>query len=130
MTGTGVEKLQLPPATGALTAERPGRQQRPTRRPQAPGMRPRVIRLLVEPHPSDRPITGGPDCTPRFTALVSAASTAPGGDAFCQMLHGHWAGAPVVKLQDLEPLIGVPERFAPPTPSPYRWCPPPAGCPG
>ena len=28
--------------------------------------------------------------SPRFTALVSVASTAPVGVPFCQTLHGHW----------------------------------------
>jgi len=50
---------------------------------------------------------------PRFTALVSAASTAPDGAAFCQMLHGHW-GPAVVKLQVNGLLIGVPELFCAP----------------
>ena len=54
------------------------------------------------------------NCTPRFTALVSAASTAPDGAAFCQMLHGHWLGAPVVKFQVKGLLIGVPEAFCAP----------------
>ena len=54
------------------------------------------------------------NCTPRFTALVSAASTAPDGAAFCQMLHGHWAAALVVKLQENGLLIGVPELFCAP----------------
>jgi hypothetical protein len=30
------------------------------------------------------------------------------------MLHGHWLDALVVKLHDLEPLIGVPELFCAP----------------
>ena len=54
------------------------------------------------------------NCRPRFTALVSVASTAPDGAAFCQMLHGHWATAPVVKLQENGLLIGVPEVFCAP----------------
>src|SRR5260221_6402238 len=32
----------------------------------------------------------------------------------CQMLHGHWATAPVVKLQENGLLIGVPELFCAP----------------
>src|SRR2546430_1493062 len=54
------------------------------------------------------------NCTPRFTALVSAASTPPVGAAFCQMLHGHWLPALVVKFQVKGPLIGVPEPFCAP----------------
>jgi hypothetical protein len=52
--------------------------------------------------------------TPRDTGLVSAASTAPDGAAFCQMLHGHCATAPVLKLHVNGPLIGVPEVFCAP----------------
>ena len=55
------------------------------------------------------PLLAAWNCTPRSTALVSAASTAPGGAASCQMLHGHWATAPVVKLHENGLLIGVPE---------------------
>src|SRR5262249_60590255 len=51
---------------------------------------------------------------PRFTLLVSFASTAPDGAAFCQMLHGHCATAPVVKLQVNGAVIGVPEAFCAP----------------
>src|SRR6516165_5950311 len=52
--------------------------------------------------------------TPRFTTLVSAASTAPAGAAPCQMLHGHCATAPVPKLHVNGPLIGAPEAFCAP----------------
>src|SRR5215472_3701825 len=54
------------------------------------------------------------NCTPRFTGLVSAASTAPDGAAPCQMLHGHWDTAPVVKFHVNGLLIGVPEVFCAP----------------
>src|SRR5262249_36903820 len=64
--------------------------------------------------PAMNPLLLGWNCTPRFTALVSAASTAPDGAAFCQMLHGHWPTAPVVKLHVNGPLIGVPEAFCAP----------------
>ena len=53
------------------------------------------------------------NCTPRFTALVSASSTAPVGVPFCQMLHGH-CGPAVVKLQENGLLIGVPLLFCAP----------------
>ena len=51
--------------------------------------------------------------SPRFTALVSLASTAPVGVPFCQMLHGHCAPA-VVKLHENGLLIGIPELFCAP----------------
>src|SRR6516162_5682011 len=51
---------------------------------------------------------------PRATGLVSAASTAPAGAASCQMLHGHWATAPVLKVHVNGLLIGVPEAFCAP----------------
>ena len=54
------------------------------------------------------------NCRPRFTALVSAASAAPDGAAFCQMLHGHCAVAAVLKLQENGLAIGVPEVFCAP----------------
>jgi hypothetical protein len=50
---------------------------------------------------------------PRFTALVSAASTAPDGAAFCQTLHGH-VGPDVVKLHEYGLLIVTPELFCAP----------------
>src|SRR6516165_3387303 len=52
--------------------------------------------------------------TPRFTTLVSAASTAPVGAAPCQILHGHCDTAPVLKLHVNGPLIGTPEAFCAP----------------
>jgi hypothetical protein len=54
------------------------------------------------------------NCTPRVTALVSAASTAPDSAASCQMLHGHCATAPVVKLHENGLLIATPELFCAP----------------
>ena len=60
------------------------------------------------------PLLAAWNCTPRFTALVSAASTAPDGAAFCQILHGHWDTVPVVKLHEKGLLIGVPELFCAP----------------
>src|SRR5215472_16623222 len=60
------------------------------------------------------PLALGRNCTPRFTGLVSAASTAPDGAAFCQILHGHWNTAPVLKLQVNGLLIGVPLLFCAP----------------
>src|SRR5260221_5373743 len=65
------------------------------------------------------PLLAAWNCTPRFTVLVSTASTAPEGAAFCQMLHGHWATAPVVKLQENGLLIevGRPHVSTPVTPA-------------
>src|SRR5215468_9195906 len=60
------------------------------------------------------PLLLGWNCTPRFTAPVSAASTAPDGAALPQMLHGHEATAPVVKLHVNGAVIGVPEAFCAP----------------
>src|SRR5215475_15143731 len=60
------------------------------------------------------PLLLGWNCTPRFTALVSVASTAPDGAAFCQMLHGHDDTAPVVKLQVNGLVIVKPEAFCAP----------------
>ena len=51
---------------------------------------------------------------PRLTAVVSVASTAPDGAAFCQTLHGHCEAAPVVKVQAKGLVIGVPEAFCAP----------------
>ena len=51
------------------------------------------------------------NCRPRFTTVVSAASTAPDGVASCQMLHGHCDVAAVVKLHVDGLLIAVPELF-------------------
>ncbi len=61
-----------------------------------------------------KPLLAAWNCTPRFTALGSFASTAPVGAASCQILHGHCATAPVVKLQVNGLLIGVPELFCAP----------------
>ena len=58
VTATGEEKSSSCHPRG-LAGERPGRQQRPRRGPQAPGMRAGVIGLLVEPHPGDKPAAGG-----------------------------------------------------------------------
>src|SRR5215467_13297845 len=52
--------------------------------------------------------------TPRFTAPVSLASTAPDGVPLFQTLHGHDDTAPVVKLHENGPLIGAPEEFCAP----------------
>ena len=52
--------------------------------------------------------------TPRFTALGSLAEATDGCAVSGQMLHGHWVAVLVVKLQDFEPLIGVPELFCAP----------------
>jgi hypothetical protein len=41
-------------------------------------------------------------------------SAAPVAVPFCQILHGHWATAPVVKLHAYGPLIGVPDAFCAP----------------
>src|SRR5215472_5389476 len=54
------------------------------------------------------------NCTPSVCALASLASNDPVGVPFCQMLHGHWATAPVVKLHEYGLLIGVPEAFCAP----------------
>src|SRR5690349_5143097 len=51
---------------------------------------------------------------PRACGLVSLASTEPVGAPFCQILHGHWATVPVVKLHVTGLLIGVPEAFCAP----------------
>ncbi len=60
------------------------------------------------------PLLAAWNCTPKVTALVSAASTEPVGVPPCQILHGHWATAPVVKPHENGPLIGVPEAFCAP----------------
>ena len=54
------------------------------------------------------------NCTPEVCALGSFDSAAPVGVPSCQILHGHWATAPVVKLHENGPLIGVPEAFCAP----------------
>jgi hypothetical protein len=52
--------------------------------------------------------------TPEVCAFGSLDSAAPVGVPSCQMLHGHWPTAPVVKLHEYGPLIGVPEAFCAP----------------
>src|SRR5216684_2550758 len=59
------------------------------------------------------PLTLAWNFRPRFTALVSFASTAPDGVPFCQMLHGQVSPA-VVKLQENGLLIATPELFCAP----------------
>ena len=51
---------------------------------------------------------------PVVCAFGSLDSNDPVAVPFCQMLHGHWAPAPVVKLHENELLIGVPEAFCAP----------------
>ena len=51
---------------------------------------------------------------PEVCAFGSLDSAAPVGVPSCQMLHGHWPTAPVVKLHEYGPLIGVPEAFCAP----------------
>ena len=60
------------------------------------------------------PLLAAWNCTPSVTALVSVVSAAPVGVPSCQILHGHWATAPVVKLHEYGLLIGVPEAFCAP----------------
>ena len=60
------------------------------------------------------PLLAALNCTPSVSGLVSVVSAAPVGVPPCQMLHGHWATAPVVKLHEYGPLIGVPEAFCAP----------------
>src|SRR5262249_29234358 len=60
------------------------------------------------------PLAPGGPRTPRATALVSAASTAPDGAALPQMLHGHDATAPVATVHVNGAVIGVPEAFCAP----------------
>ncbi len=60
-----------------------------------------------------KPLLAAWNCTPRFTALGSFASTAPVGVPFCQILHGH-CGPALVKLQMNGLPIGVPELFCAP----------------
>ena len=54
------------------------------------------------------------NCTPSVCAFGSLDSNEPVGVPSCQMLHGHWATAPVVKLHENGLLIGVPEAFCAP----------------
>ena len=77
VTGTGVEKSDLLPAGGGLAGERRRRQQRAGAGPQAADVGAGVAGALVEPDAGDLPVAARRNCTPRFTALVSFASTAP-----------------------------------------------------
>src|SRR5215467_9423609 len=52
--------------------------------------------------------------SPEVCAFGSADSNEPVGVPFCQILHGHWATAPVVKLHENGPLIATPEAFCAP----------------
>src|ERR1700746_51036 len=52
--------------------------------------------------------------TPHVCGVGSLDSAAPVGAPFCQMLHGHWATALVLKLHENGPLIAVPEAFCAP----------------
>ena len=60
------------------------------------------------------PLLAAWNCTPEVCAFGSLDSAAPVGVPSCQILHGHWATAPVVKLHEYGPLIGVPEAFCAP----------------
>ena len=60
------------------------------------------------------PLLAAWNCTPRLFGLGSLASNDPVGAPLFQMLHGHDATAPVVKLQLNGELIGVPEVFCAP----------------
>ena len=60
------------------------------------------------------PLLAAWSCTPSVCALVSLRLTEPVGVPSCQILHGHWATAPVVKPHENGPLIGVPEAFCAP----------------
>ena len=51
---------------------------------------------------------------PEVCAFGSFDSDEPVGVPSCQMLHGHTATAPVVKLHEYGPLIAVPELFCAP----------------
>ncbi len=53
------------------------------------------------------PLLLGWNCSPRLTALVSAASTEPVGVPSCQMLHGHW-GWGVVAVAELDCVLTIP----------------------
>ena len=54
------------------------------------------------------------NCTPSVCAFGSFDSNEPVGVPLFQMLHGHWATAPVLKLHEYGPLIDVPEAFCAP----------------
>ena len=61
------------------------------------------------------PLLDAWNCTPqRLRVWYRWPRPHPVGVPFCQMLHGHWATAPVVKLHENGPLIGVPEAFCAP----------------
>src|SRR5215831_12622488 len=60
------------------------------------------------------PLLEARNCTPIVSACGSGDSAAPVGVPFCQILHGHWAAAPVLKLHENGPLIAVPEAFCAP----------------
>jgi hypothetical protein len=60
------------------------------------------------------PLLAAWNCTPSVTELVSAESDAPVGVPPCQMLHGHWPTAPVVKLHENGLAIAVPDAFCAP----------------
>ena len=76
------------------------------------------------------PLASAVNLTPTFTALGSLAEATDGCAVFCQMLHGHWVAELVVKLQDLEPLIGVPELFFAPDTVAVYVVPAASGLPG
>ena len=46
------------------------------------------------------PLLAARNCTPRVCAFGSLDCADPVGVPSCQMLHGHWATAPVVKLHE------------------------------
>ena len=46
------------------------------------------------------PLLAAWNCTPRVCAFGSLDSIEPVGVPSCQMLHGHWATALVVKLHE------------------------------
>src|SRR5215472_10756748 len=60
------------------------------------------------------PLLDGWNCKPRVTGTASPASIAPVGVPSCQMLHGHWATAPVVKFHENGLVIATPEAFCAP----------------
>jgi hypothetical protein len=60
------------------------------------------------------PLLDAWNCTPHVCGVGSLDSAEPVGVPFCQMLHGHWATDPVLKLHENGLLIGVPEAFCAP----------------